>query len=128
MKERAEEIRSHLTETIWLVAEAVGLDRNCPGCVKSIRKIDKRDLGYVCLKHWPKFRIDEALKEWSSKQRRMGCVSASNWFCDRVPGFKPERLVRHTPKGTPFDHVVATNGIVRIDLAPHADGPDEEQS
>lgn len=25
--------------------------------------------------------VDEAISEWASKKRRMGCMSAANWFC-----------------------------------------------
>lgn len=67
--------------------------------------------------------IDQAIAEWQSKNRRMGCVAATNWFCKRVKGFQPERLTRYTPEGEIFQHVVATNGQVRIDLAPYADAP-----
>ena len=65
--------------------------------------------------------VDEALAEWRSKQRRMGCVSATEWFCKRVPGFRPESLDRYTAEGSYFRHVVATDGLVRIDLSPYAD-------
>lgn len=70
-----------------------------------------------------KITIDEALKEWQSKPRRMGCVAASNWFCKRVREFKPERLIRYTKNGERFDHVVATNGFIRVDLSPYSDKP-----
>jgi hypothetical protein len=69
--------------------------------------------------------IDEAIREWQSKKRRMGCVAATDWFCKRVEGFKPERLSRYTKDGQYFEHVVATNGIIRIDLSPYNDSPDE---
>lgn len=65
--------------------------------------------------------IDQAINEWKSKTRRMGCVSASSWFCKRVSGFQPERLIRYNQKGECFSHVVATNGMIRIDLSPYAD-------
>lgn len=65
--------------------------------------------------------IDTAIAEWSSKNRRMGCVSASQWFCHRVEGFYPVRLDRGD-----WEHVVATNGQVVIDLVPHLDSPEEE--
>ena len=68
--------------------------------------------------------IDQALSEWQSKPRRMGCVAATNWFCKRVKSFKPERLHRWTEQGEYFGHVIATNGKVRIDLAPSFDSPD----
>jgi hypothetical protein len=67
--------------------------------------------------------IDEAIKKWQSKKRRMGCVSGTNWFCQRVKEFYPERLNRYTKNGDLFQHVVATNGIIRIDLTPYADSP-----
>lgn len=69
--------------------------------------------------------IDKAIKEWLSKRRRMGCVAAANWFCKRVSGFKPERLTRYTKSGDYFEHVVATNGVIRIDLASYADKPSQ---
>jgi hypothetical protein len=68
-------------------------------------------------------RIEEAIKEWKKKKRRMGCVSAANWFCTRVKGFHPERLDRYTKDGEVYQHVVATNGTIRIDFAPYADVP-----
>jgi len=67
--------------------------------------------------------INEALKEWYSKSRRMGCVSATKWFCKRVEGFYPVRLDRYTKEGIIYGHVVASNGVVRIDLSPYADLP-----
>jgi hypothetical protein len=78
-----------------------------------------------------KISIDEALKEWSSKKRRMGCVNATDWFCKRVEGFKPKRLRRYMQGGTDknylfWEHVVATNGEIIIDLSPYADGPRED--
>lgn len=69
--------------------------------------------------------IDSAIKEWKTKKRRMGCVAATNWLCKRVPGFKPIRLHRYTTQGNYFSHVVATDGIVIIDLAPYADKPSD---
>jgi len=69
--------------------------------------------------------INEAIKEWQSKKRHMGCVSAANWFCKRVTGFIPERLSRYTKEGDCFEHVVCTNGLIRIDLSPYADKPRE---
>lgn len=69
--------------------------------------------------------IQAALDEWQSKKRRMGCVSAAEWFCVRVSGFYPERLDRYTSQGELYQHVVATNGRVRVDLTPYADRPSE---
>ena len=70
--------------------------------------------------------IDDALIEWYSKTRRMGCVSATKWFFKRVSGFKPERLTRYTKNGEIFQHVMATNGLIRIDLSLYADNPRED--
>jgi hypothetical protein len=69
--------------------------------------------------------IDNAVKEWQSKKRKMGCVGATKWFCSRVPGFHPERLNRYTQTGELFQHVVASNGKIRIDLSPYADVPSD---
>lgn len=74
-----------------------------------------------------KMTIDQALSEWYTKKRRMGCVAASEWFCKRVPGFWCERLTRYTENGELFQHEIATNGRIRIDLAPYADGPDDSE-
>ena len=68
--------------------------------------------------------LDNALAEWYSKDRRMGCVAAANWLCKRVPTFRCERLTRYSSDGHVYQHVVATNGLIRIDLAPYADAPD----
>lgn len=70
--------------------------------------------------------IDAAIKEWKSKKRQMGCVSAAKWFCKRVKGFYTENLDRHTENGEYFRHVVATDGVIRIDLSPYADKPDDK--
>lgn len=67
--------------------------------------------------------IDDIFAEWNSKQRRMGCVSASNWFCKRRPDFHPIRLNRYTEDGDIFQHVVATNGVINVDLSPYNDKP-----
>lgn len=68
-------------------------------------------------------KIDQAVSEWKSKKRRMGCVASANWFIKRVPGFYPIRLSRYTKSGDYFEHVVVTDGIIRIDLASYSDGP-----
>lgn len=65
--------------------------------------------------------IDRCVKEWQSRPRRAGCVSATEWFCCRVRDFRPLRLTRYTKDGELYQHVVATNGLVVIDLAPYAD-------
>ena len=78
----------------------------------------------------PAMTIDEAVREWKSKSRRMGCVSATDWFCARVPGFEPLRLTRYIKDGGPgglWEHVIATDGTIRIDLAPYADKPKEDK-
>lgn len=67
--------------------------------------------------------FETILSEWYSRKRRMGCVAATDWFCERMPGFYPERLDRYTADGELFQHVVATDGRIRIDLAPYSDGP-----
>lgn len=67
--------------------------------------------------------IDAAVREWERGTRYMGCVSAADWFCRRVPGFRPERLTRFTEDGDLFQHVVCTNGRIRIDLSPYNDHP-----
>lgn len=67
--------------------------------------------------------LDSALKEWSSKKRRMGCVSATEWLCKRLPTFKALRLHRYTKNGEYYSHVVGYNGVIIVDLAPYADKP-----
>lgn len=67
--------------------------------------------------------LDQALAEWKSKRRRMGCVSATDFLCKRVPGFRPMRLTRYLESGEIYEHVVATDGLIVIDLAPYADCP-----
>ena len=66
-------------------------------------------------------KIDETIIEWTSKKRRIGCVSATNWFCKRVKGFTLDRLPQFTSDGGSYSHVVASNGCIRIDLAPYTD-------
>ena len=65
--------------------------------------------------------IEETIKEWESKNRRMGCVAAARFFCYRTPGFWPKRLIRYTKDGELYEHVVASNGKIIVDLAPYAD-------
>lgn len=67
--------------------------------------------------------LDEAIREWKSANRRMGCVSAANWLCGRVKEFRPLRLTRYTEDGELYEHVVCTDGTVTIDLAPYNDRP-----
>lgn len=72
--------------------------------------------------------IDQAVEEWHSKRRRMGCVSATAWFCQRVPTFHALRRRSYLPGGTDnngrfWEHVVATDGKIIVDLAPYADKP-----
>lgn len=68
--------------------------------------------------------IEECIQEWHSKRRRMGCVAATNFVCSRVPDFDPLRLKRWTEDGEPYEHVVATDGSIVIDLVPHLDSPE----
>ena len=68
-------------------------------------------------------QIEDALIEWKSKRRRMGCVSATNWFCARVPEFYPLELTEYTKGGDQYGHTVATDGLVIIDVAPYNDLP-----
>ena len=70
--------------------------------------------------------IDETILLWESRTRRMGCVAATEWFCKRHHEFYPERLTRYTAEGELFQHEVATDGRIRIDLAPYADRPRDE--
>ncbi len=76
----------------------------------------------------PKFEVtaQEMIDEWMSKDRRMGCVSATTWAVKRLEGFKPLRIIRYTPKGEVYEHVVAFNGKIIIDLAPYADAPEDK--
>ncbi len=72
--------------------------------------------------------ITSAVLEWHTKTRRMGCVAAANWLCKRVDGFYPLRKRFYLPHGSDkngrfWEHVVATNGIIEIDLAPYANKP-----
>jgi hypothetical protein len=74
--------------------------------------------------------VGKAIEEWLSSNRRMECVSATNWFLNRVNGFHQERLPRYTKNGEYFEHVVAESddGRIRIDLSPYADKPRQEES
>ena len=67
-----------------------------------------------------------ALEVWYSKRRRMGCVAATDFLVKRVSGFIPKRVTRYTKDGEVFEHVVATDGVIVIDLAPYADAPRED--
>ena len=71
--------------------------------------------------------IAQVIAEFKSKRRRMGCVSATAWFCKRVPGFRPLRLTRKLKNGEIYQHVVATDGKQIVDLAAYADKPRDEQ-
>ncbi len=47
-----EEVQEHLTETIWIVAEAYGANRDCEGCRTVVRRHDRREKPEtVCLLH-----------------------------------------------------------------------------
>lgn len=72
--------------------------------------------------------LDECVIEWNQKHRRMGCNAATKFVTDRVKGFKPKRFRRYMPNGNDkngqfWEHVVATDGHIIIDLAPYADKP-----
>jgi len=67
--------------------------------------------------------VDKALKEWYSKKRRMGCVSAAKWFSERVKGFTPHRVTRFTKNGESYDHVVTYNSKIVVDLTPQQNLP-----
>jgi len=69
--------------------------------------------------------LKECIAEWRSKKRRMGCVAATDFLCRRVPGFEPVRLTRYTITGEKFQHIVATDGVIHVDLAPWNDRPVE---
>lgn len=70
-------------------------------------------------------KIAEAIAEWESSKRKMGCVAATQFLVSRVPGFSAKRITRYTKDGDLYQHVVATDGVIVIDLAPYADRPDE---
>lgn len=74
--------------------------------------------------------FEEILKEWTTKKRRMGCVSAAEWFCERMNGFYPIRKRFYLEGGTEengnfWEHVVITNGIIEIDVTPYNNKPKE---
>lgn len=71
--------------------------------------------------------IDEAIQDWKSHNRRMGCVSASKWFCKRVEGFVPLQQDRYTTDGEFYSHTVAWDGRVIVDLSPYADRPSDHE-
>lgn len=81
----------------------------------------------ISTKKMQKMTAEQALKEFNSKKRRMGCVSAVDWFCKRVDGFYPKRktytIKEGKYRGETYEHVVATNGIIEIDVAPYANKP-----
>lgn len=70
--------------------------------------------------------IEQAIAEWRTKNRRMGCVSATDWFCKRVNGFYPIRKTYYTMAGEVYQHVVATNGVIELDIAPVNNRPKED--
>ena len=67
--------------------------------------------------------LNSVIKDWKAKKRRMGCLAATKWLCKRIPGWKPIRLQHYNEDGELYEHVVATNGSVHIDLAPYANRP-----
>jgi len=70
--------------------------------------------------------INQCIREWESKKRTMGCVSATEFLCKRVPGFKPLRLTLISEDGFIYQHEISTNGSISIDLAPYANKPKGE--
>ena len=47
-----DQVRDWLVETVWLVAESFGAERNCPACQTVMGRIDRRQLdGSVCPRH-----------------------------------------------------------------------------
>lgn len=62
--------------------------------------------------------LNVVLMEWKSKKRRMNCEAATDWFCKRTWNFKPLQKSLYTKEGTVFTHIVATDGIIEIDLVP----------
>ena len=96
------------------------------GCSGNLRG---RDVAWITASIGPMYynvymNINEAILDWKSKKRRMGCVAASDWLCSKVQGFRPSRLTRYTSSGEIFEHVVATDGLIVVDLVPHLDSPD----
>lgn len=68
--------------------------------------------------------LDDTIEEWESKTRSMGCVAATNWFCSKHKTFKPLRKRFYYPGGTDsngkfWEHVVATDGKIEIDMSPY---------
>jgi hypothetical protein len=85
---------------------------------------DKRQRALARAAARAQLSVAECLREWESKRRPMGCVSASDFVCVRVPGFRPLRLQRQREDGIYWEHVVATNEKIIVDLVPHMDIPD----
>lgn len=81
-----------------------------------------------CVQKLDSSSIDEVLDEWMSKNRKMGCVAATQWAIRKLKKykFKALRLNRYTSDGEVYQHVVAFNGKVIIDLAPYSDAPSGE--
>lgn len=67
--------------------------------------------------------VKQTIREFQTKKQKMGCRSATQWFIRRVPGFRPRRLEKTDEEGNTFQHVVATNGEIDIDLVPHLFSP-----
>jgi len=72
--------------------------------------------------------IQDSIEEWESKTRSMGCVAATDWFCKRHPKFHPIRKTSYMKNGNDkngrfYQHVVATDGKIEIDLSPYNNKP-----
>ena len=72
--------------------------------------------------------LNQALRKWQSNKlyRKYGCRQATKWLCKRVKGFRPLTLRRYLPNGNDkngnfWEHTVATNDLILIDLVPHCD-------
>lgn len=68
VRRERDEVRKHLSGTVWEVAELLGAKQDCPGCQKAVRKRDERvEPGWVCARHMSPHR--ELLSEWYREQR-----------------------------------------------------------
>ena len=94
----------------------MGLQLNCAIFLFSVSPSYGLDKAYIRA-----MTIEECLAEWKSKNRRSGCVAATNFLCTRVDGFYPLVYHRWTDKGDYYRHVVATDGAIVIDLSPEND-------
>ena len=115
-----------ILEIVNILSESVGVqkyDRQVDRKYKALtsKLKDKDKIEYY--KRQQK-EVESALREFDSKRRTMGCVSATEWFIKRVTGFKDKRKTIKIPRGKYrgeyYQHVVATNGKFEIDVAPYS--------